>query len=529
MKSKARLLNQAPFWALFIGVGFAQYWQLLIGPANVDSVRAIICIIELTTIIHFQSTNHHSTRLPKWIIVSFSIWVISTIVSTVLSVRFYFSLITQLEWFTHAVFAFVLAQHLNKQQWDKLITAIPFALVCTAIFYVYRWFTLEDPYTFNWINATPFTNIRQLGYFCTVSAIISQFSYLLCKNTSRKKLWFISCIVSVSFLIWTAGRGAFYSYLLTIILAIIILPNYRSKILTSTFISLLFGFLIAYMGTTDSTAGNINHLSKMSIAVRIGMWIETLQSLSSFKTLLFGYGVNTYQVTCKNFVFMQPHNAIVQALHDWGTIGTVSFLSLIGYILINTLLKIYKKTIESHTQIIAFFAAVSLCLHSLNAGVFYHSYSILVFALCIAYLLPISLNNKQPILTTAYKNLCSGIVILLFCLHLTNTYWLIRPVIPAPNSFTATMVRSFPSTTLIINRWIEAWYKYYPAEAFEWTQWLQTHGDNSWYYYYLEARVRDDIGEQDKAAMLITQAIENAPQRQQQHLIDFQNALKKQM
>lgn len=527
MKSKARFLNQAPFWALFIGVGFAQYWQLLIGPANVDSVRAIICLIELTTIIYFQSKSNHSTNLPKWIIISFSIWVVSTIVSTVLSVRFYFSLITQLEWFTHAVFAFVLAQHIKKQQWDTLITAIPFALVCTAIFYVYRWFSIDDPQSFKWDNfATPFTNIRQLGYFCTVAAIISQFSYLLSDNDLHKKLWFIATVISVSFLVWTAGRGAFYSYLITTILALFLLPTHRKKLVTTTLISLAFGFFVAIVASTNTSAGEIEHLSKMSIAVRIGMWIETLQSLSSFKTLLFGYGVNTYQVTCKNFVFMQPHNAIVQALHDWGTIGTVSFLSLIGYILINTLLKIYKKTIESHTQIIAFFAAVSLCLHSLNAGVFYHSYSILVFALCIAYLLPISLNNEKPILTNTYKNLCSGVVILLFCLHLTNTYWLIRPVIPAPNSFAATMVRSFPSTTLIINRWIEAWYKYYPAEAFEWTQWLQTHGDNSWYYYYLEARVRDDIGEKDKAAMLITQAIENAPQRQQQHLVDFQKSIK---
>lgn len=527
MKSKVSLLNQAPFWVLFISVGFAQYWQLLIGPANVDSVRAIICIIELTTIIYFQSTNHHSTRLPKWIIVSFSIWVISTIVSTVLSVRFYFSLITQLEWFTHAAFAFVLAQHLKKQQWDKLITAIPFALVCTAIFYVYRWFSIDEPQSFNWVNyATPFTNIRQLGYFCTVAAVISQITYLLSSNHLHKKLWFIATVISVSFLVWTAGRGAFYSYLITIILAFFLLPAYRKKLIITTLTSLILGFFIAYIATTSSSAGNIDHLSKTSINIRVPMWVETLQSLSSIKTLLFGYGVNTYQVTCKNFVFMQPHNAIVQALHDWGTIGTVSFLSLIGYILINTLLKIYKKTIESHTQIIAFFAAVSLCLHSLNAGVFYHSYSILVFALCIAYLLPISLNNKKPILTTTYKNLCSGVVILLFCLHLTNTYWLIRPVIPAPNSFAATMVRSFPSTTLIINRWIEAWYKYYPTEAFEWTQWLQTHGDNSWYYYYLEARVQDDIGEKDKASRLIAQAIENAPQHQQKQLVDFQKSIK---
>lgn len=113
---------------------------------------------------------------------------------------------------------------------------------------------------------------------------------------------------------------------------------------------------------------------------RLDIW--RLSIAETMESPWIGLGPEGYRFIPNNSGRVQPHNLFIQVFLEWGLLGGGTFLLLLGYGLIKSMAIVLRSRGSSaNSSLIAFMVIVTLTLHSLTDGTYYHAQPLFLLAL----------------------------------------------------------------------------------------------------------------------------------------------------
>lgn len=189
---------------------------------------------------------------------------------------------------------------------------------------------VPDKQTFPWTMRLPSgTNIRQIGYFVAVLAVVP-FSLAL---FGRKRTVTYSLILAgfVAFIAWTGSRGALAGLLFGMLAGAVFLGRLptNSRIIMIV-LSVVIGLAASLMLPTPAPEfGLVRIVSSVGQGDlgngRFFVWESTLTEI--LKTPLIGHGSGSFKQNMHEAYgldFNHPHQFIMQFVYDWGLIGGIA-------------------------------------------------------------------------------------------------------------------------------------------------------------------------------------------------------------
>ncbi|APG62481.1 hypothetical protein LPB140_06420 [Sphingorhabdus lutea] len=228
-------------------------------------------------------------------------------------------------------------------------------------------------------------NIRHFGYYFLPAAALCS-AYLLNGNSRFRLYHAIFFIAALTFLFWSGSRGPIFALAGILLLYIVI---FFKKLAYQN-----IGFLLGAIAI--SAAGSMVILTPPHPSFgffqrpltsqvdnewgyssgRTALWKDTIPYIE--KRPLLGYGAHQFRAIVPEARGMSrhPHNVILQALFEWGILGTIALFSLIipmGWAILRRLFDdpiIYGPAAITISSMAAF---------SMIDGVFYYPLAIMLF------------------------------------------------------------------------------------------------------------------------------------------------------
>ncbi|WP_432473223.1 O-antigen ligase family protein [Amphritea sp. HPY] len=380
----------------------------LSGVANSFATAFYVAIYELIFILYFYLLEHRIItfrwlRNDKPLLILTLFWLILLTLSLLqlfaneapylqllaASLKYGFILI-------HILFALCLSSYLSSLKYpaSQALYSIPVAVCIIALVYFFS-LRLFPPVTgFDFIENPPLaTNVRHIGFICTVGATVSGFWILNLSLENRFSLIAILLtLINFSLLFWLGGRTTIGSALISLTLAGFFL-KYLSKIkLTNVLLLLLLIFSATWIATftsvfpwNDATQG-VNSLPTDNegynrfTSGRLDMWRLAINA--ALESPWLGLGPEGYRFIPDKQIGVQPHNLFVQLFVEWGFLGGAAFLLLLGYGLIKCLMITWRcRYSQDKSSLPALMVVIALTLHSLTDGTYYHAQPLFLLAL----------------------------------------------------------------------------------------------------------------------------------------------------
>ena len=381
-------------------------------------------------------------------------WHISGLISAIASEHFHASLIKQVQYLIHCLFAYSAWVFLRQHGKHNLMaTALVVSFMWILFSIAHRWFALEDPYSFNWVKGTPFfNNIRHFGF---IQIVILPFLYLPFFSSFRFKNYCTLILLSLFWgsLIWTCSRGTF----LSAIIVCLIIPfylNHRKKELFYLFgVAFSLGWIIALQFPVESGSLNPYRLlflnyengivsSEQLSSGRTEIWIRTLTAMWQHNPL-FGLGANGYLYVSPHIWpdSVHPHSGPVQLLTEFGIIGFIFLLSSAW-----ACLNIWRQHQANNIQLISRLGLMGAVIASLVDGQFYHNFSLLFIAILLALSCPYGAVQSSSSKLNAIPA-ASTLIICLALIWPIQQHWqsFLLQQVPLSDQAQFDDVRSFPS------------------------------------------------------------------------------------
>lgn len=379
----------------------------------------------------------------------FLAWFGFATVSVVLAVHPAPALIRHAEWTTHFLFAFSLWHYLQRHPASIkiLFLIIPVGFMLVGLNMAGAWLSLISPRDYNWFEGIPLVgHVRHLGYYGLAALIVSGGLLLGFgeKATWPKRLLVLgSLAICWGVLFWTGGRAAIGSGVLALAFIVWFAEKDRRASIAGIFIvaaalglwlSMVFlvndprmGFLFSLQRTVaDTSALGVDGFT----TGRLTIWGVALRNLEGH--FLFGLGPDGYRFIEEHHHGIQPHGMPVQVLVEWGLVGAVPFLILLGLVFWKGFLYLCQERdpLLRTARIIAYAVMAGSTVHSIVDGLYYHAQPLLFLFTCFAVvLLPVapvrSFHTPHPILKllTARRTLWVLIALLVF-IFFANTGWI---------------------------------------------------------------------------------------------------------
>lgn len=386
---------------------------------------AVITLVELIFIIFICAFGKHPkiTKQGAMLLIAVSGWHISGFISAYLSDHFYPSLIKQIEYLVHCMFAYSVWVFLSQtQKQEKMVWFLIFTFVWMVYYILCAWHIQDAPYSVNWVDHVPFfNNIRHSGFI-----LISIFPFLflpLIKKIQHKtiiSLFILSIYWGI--LIWSCSRGTYFASIISTILIYIYFKGTPRLgfILLSSY---LIGWIIAFQFSSDNSSLNpfrlwflnFDHQTQITInnlsSGRLNIWLDSYKQAMNH-SYLFGYGPDGYNYLIPriNIDAVQPHSSVFQLLNEYGFVGLLAIFSILASIYMHW----KKRTTENIKPLIILsrIAVLSFIIASIVDGHFYYNFSLLYFSILIALSIPSGRPNNTS------KSLPIGILLIASCLTL---------------------------------------------------------------------------------------------------------------
>lgn len=218
-------------------------------------------------------------------------------------------------------------------------------------------------------------------------------------------------------------------------------------------------------------ASDIESISSRRSHLWTGVWQEITRSP------WIGHGADSYLYIHPNLHGNQPHSALLQWLLEYGLLGTIPLVILVGRGMAG-LISAGPASLDAPQPYRTWSSAAvaGAAVYAIFDGVFYH----MIVFMPVAAITGIAfghLNAASPaslvarIRAIGRPALLAGVGLLL--LHNCLYVLLIKARNVAPDSVPARIVRAFPSTTYALENWIWAWRQTQPELAMEWIKWAQ--------------------------------------------------------
>lgn len=204
------------------------------------------------------------------------------------------------------------------------------------------------------------------------------------------------------FLFWCGGRGGIFSAMLAVAFLLIVLKFKRvpiSKVTVLIILVVMGGVLLAKIfsvfpwnglgGATERTLKGGTDIYRLSNS-RLDYWAFVLGVLGDSGSYVFGLGSAglgyASYILYEKYYILHPHNLVFQFLAEWGVVGTILSLSLLVWGFVqgwkNHVFGVMEKL--SVPAMAAGGVIISLGLHSVVDGIFYHAQSSFYMAIAFA-------------------------------------------------------------------------------------------------------------------------------------------------
>lgn len=249
-------------------------------------------------------------------------------------------------WLVHLVFGaatYYLARLDRRFEPDRF--AMGFALgslllaVWTAFHFAFPPPGLYVPHgAYGWGGAVPgFISHRLFGAWCgAVAALLLALAWI--GRAGARTRWLYPAIaLAAGLAIWTGTRAAVLGVVVGMAAVPLLAgrPAHRSfwwKAPSAIAVAALIGTLLNpygdpfFMLVRTSDTGTVNELS----SGRLGYWADALAVAWRTPWLGAGAGATGWLVPAGDMYHVQPHNALVQFLLDWGLLPTTAALTMLG-------------------------------------------------------------------------------------------------------------------------------------------------------------------------------------------------------
>lgn len=315
---------------------------------------------------------------------------------------------------------------------------------------------------------------------------------LLATAARWRVVWMITGIASWGGLLWTGSRAPLLALLASLAgWMIFARGNTRRRLALATASHLAGGLLLSWV--LQANRPWLGWMRMWQRTVEVSSTQELTANRSDFwhgawthflASPWWGYGPDAYRFLLPQLEGAQPHNAILQWLLDFGVLGAGIAAFFAG-------LAVYRG-FRRHAMGEAPMGWTAIAFASLLAGqldgFFYHLGGLFTAALALGISLcaPAKPPRPAPVLGGRLDwwwppaAIAAGGVLLL---HTWIFYHVARARPPAPDSPVARVWRVFPSTTLGLDRWIEAWEGRWPEQALALSRQAQGQSPNADFFH----------------------------------------------
>lgn len=524
------------FLFLILPLGIPAFFH----PGSTLEFRIVLSSFELlfVTVFAFYYLRKEAVfYLPKTGMILIIAWAVWACFAVFFSDHPVASILRQWEWFCKVLFAFSLWAYLKDRQYMlnllHCMILIGVFLVCTG-FGVF-WYLLPDPSRYNWVTDIPhFANIRHFAYYLAVGLTLCTYLMFNHKkgNITRIITTFLMLSVLWGFLLWSGSRGGIVASGIGGIFTGLFLVKKKKKFFIILILSILLGFIGSLFFQVDHTSlGAANAIKRTSIGARILIWTEALHDVKG--SLLFGLGPDSFRFFPRlRNGFIQPHNALVQGILEWGIPGTIMFILLLFMLMYKGFVRIViqKQTYFYGIKSTALALTVAYLCFGFVDGVYYHALPLTLLAYAFAVIsLPgakknaIGVSNRYIPVTRMTLRVLTTILLMVFCLQFAVSQTIKSERIPDPFSVKGRLVRFFPSETCGLERWVMDWKKTYPKVALQASIRFARASSLSYVFWRVASIISAEQGENNLAMQMAENAIQNSYGKNRDQLImEFQ-------
>lgn len=516
--------------AFFVSLVFIPY---LFAPslAHVDRsmIRAGIMLAEVGVVLVWSLTRKAVTwsgPINRGVWIVGGVWVAGVLVATCVAVHVAPAVLRSAELLSHCLFAAVLWVELQRDQKTLAAAAraIPIGFIGLVIVIVLSAARHSDPFHYDWLHNVPYLgHVRRLGMYALAGVAFSARSFVLSSSSQRFRAWgWMSLTISWAVLFWSGGRGSIVAGLLIGGCLCGLVKGRRAHVAKAFVSAVGVGMVVSLMFPVANTELGIGRfLLRVGEAGEAGQFTSGRSAL--WKTALaewgqrpwFGLGPDATAFILAPFGHIQPHNFVVQALVEWGLVGTAAFIVLLG----GGLITAGRRTIRERdtalraSRAVATSYLVGMAALGLLDGVFYHARPLaLVAAAAAMALLPAEdgLSRRYALsreVRLGVRVSSLGVLLLVF-VHALSVKAVWSPGVPAPNSVRTTFIQAFPTTASLRETaaWAQAWAVDDPEAARAWARWGSQHAVLPWFYLQLEADLLLQRGKVEEAEALFSEA-----------------------
>jgi len=416
---------------------------------------AIVCLeIVFSIFIGIFGKHPKVTKNGYYLIAALTCWHGLGIISALLSDHFYASLMKQIEYLVHCLFAYSAWVFLSQvQKSEKMAYFLIFTLMWVIYYILAAWHSNPDTFSYDWVRGTPmFNNIRHLG-FLQIAVFPLLFFPMLSNQQHKYTITIILLSVFWGAVIWSCSRGTFLSAII-INIALILFFNRRTKpLIIISAITFITGWLIALQFPSESESLNPYRLLFLNFedtqlldagrlsSGRTHVWTETLKSMWS-QSPLFGFGADGYKYISPHILSstVHPHSGPVQVLSEFGILGLITLLYLTF-----SCIKLWRGNPGSTINKLSRFGLAAIVIGSFIDGHLYYTFSLLLIACLLALSFPPPLINSQGTKKRTLAPILLSLTIVLLWPIKEHWQTYMEQQFPLTNENQLAQVISFPS------------------------------------------------------------------------------------
>jgi O-antigen ligase len=234
---------------------------------------------------------------------------------------------------------------------------------------------------FPWVNRLPSaTNVRQIGYYVALMAV-APLTLILFKDKGTTWPYALSFGLATTFISWSGSRASLIGVGLGSVLALLVTAPKsiwrRLLVVSCVMISGVVASLSIPSPAPEFGIVRIVHAttSEDVSSGRTDIWIKTVTEIQAKPLLGHGAGSFRKNMAVKhNTNLNQPHQFVLQYLYDWGVIGALPILYLLGLLAQRALNRARKR--PSSSAFLGLSALFTATVIALIDGAFYSPLSI---------------------------------------------------------------------------------------------------------------------------------------------------------
>jgi O-antigen ligase len=250
---------------------------------------------------------------------------------------------------------------------------------------------ITRPDTFDWLHfGLGVVNIRHVGFYVVVGAAMA---LGIAATEARPRFYWLAVAAATlccTELFWSGSRSPLFALLMASLVSAALVPTLRHARLPMALLiayvgaaalSLLYAPPAANFGLLRMLASGSEKTADAMTSGRVDLWGGSFKALLASPVFGHGEGQFITVVPAAEGIFHHPHNMVLQALVQWGVVGTLIFVALAGVLWWG----LFRGTRIAGARVVpAFLAVNAFAIYAMFDGVLFFVYPTMILAFLFA-------------------------------------------------------------------------------------------------------------------------------------------------